>query len=157
MKKISIVLLGVLFLVGCGKTSEKKETVTICTTDQPYAMYESGEQTLISKGDRVNKIKVKALMDLEDKDVLDELEDGFDDLVKDLVNSDGVKFSIERVDDTKVYDMSEIDLTLADMEELGELGLLQMDSEAAKVGLVSLKKSITFIENLGFVCETESN
>lgn len=152
MKKTIVALIVLFALVGC-KSSDKDETVTVCKNDSPYAMYESGEQTFVSKGDRVNVIKVKAVLDLEDKEALDEVEANFDALVADMVASDGVKFSMERIDDTRMYDMSEIQLSVADIEELTELGLLQTE-ETGKIQIVSLKKSIAQIENMGFTCET---
>lgn len=154
MKKIVVLIVTLVALTGCGTNSSSKDRTTVCKNDQPYLMYESGDQTLISKGDRVQAIKTKAILDVKDKDTADEIEENFEELISNLVSSEGVKFSMERIDDTRIYDMSEIDLKLADMEELSDLGLIQMDDEAQKIGYVSLKKSISFLEEMGFVCDS---
>lgn len=154
MKKIMLMFASLLMLAGCGNNTSNNEVETVCKNDQPYSGYESGEQTLISKGDRVQVIKVKAIYDFQDKDALDEMEENFEETVVNLMDLEGVKFSMERIDDTRAYDMSEIDLKTADLKELNELGMIQLDNESQTTGYISLKKSISLIEELGFVCET---
>lgn len=153
MKKIISVLFVALALVGCG-SKPQEEVVTVCTNDQPYAVYQSGEQKYTSKGDKVIKLEIKGVLDAGDKETLDTIMDSIDETLADVNELTGVKASAERIDDTKIYDIAEFDLEKADLQELSSLGMIQVDTEE-KVFFVSLKQSIANIEALGFSCSVE--
>ncbi|QIK68773.1 YehR family protein [Erysipelothrix sp. HDW6C] len=151
MKKLIVTLFAVLVLVGCG-SKEQKEVVTVCSSNEPYAVYESGEQTYTSKGDVITKLNIKAVLDAGDKETLDTIMGSVDKNLEEMNKMTGVKLSVERIDDTKIYDIAEFDLEIADLQELSSTGMIQLDGDE-KVAFVSLKQSIANIESMGFTCK----
>ncbi|QIK68775.1 DUF1307 domain-containing protein [Erysipelothrix sp. HDW6C] len=184
MKKLLMALLAVLLLVGCSSKEkdepkkeevankekenvtkkeepkekevepEKLEDITVCTKDSPYLVYESGEQTFVSEGDVVTMIRIKAILDTGDKATLDAIMEQADVELEKASALKGVTASIERIDDTKIYDIAEMDLEIADLQELSKAGLLQLDTDQ-KVAYISLTQSIANIKTMGFTCKTQ--
>lgn len=125
---------------------------TICKTDSSYSFYDSYEQIFESVGDAVKVITIKGVLSFDDKESLDEMTEMFDESVEEFNKMEGINAKIERIDDTKVNDILEIDLSKANLELLSELGVLYIEEGSASD--YSLSQSITLAKSLGLSCET---
>ena len=151
MKRVLVILMGCILLSGCGSNSQEM-VKTMCRTDSSYSIYDSYEQIFESEGDAVKVITIKGVLSFDDKESLDEMTEMFDESVEEFNTMEGLNAKIERIDDTKVNDILEIDLSKANLELLSELGVLYI--EEGSVSDYSLSQSITLAESLGLSCET---
>lgn len=153
MKKISMMLVMLLMLVGCG-TSQKEKT-TVCLNDTAYLAYDSSEQIFESKGDVVRHMRTKSVLSMEKNfgvnadEFIEIAQPGFDEINK----LEGVHVSIEKIDDSTIYDKMEIDFDTADFKQLAKLGLVQLDENDAT--FISLLRSVSMLEEAGFTCTAE--
>ena len=151
MKRVLVILMGCILLSGCESNSQEM-VKTMCRTDSSYSIYDSYEQIFESVEDAVKVITIKGVLSFDDKESLDEMTEIFDKSVEEFNKMEGINAKIERIDDTKVNDILEIDLSKANLELLSELGVLYI--EEGSVSDYSLSQSITLAKSLGLSCET---
>lgn len=153
MKKILISLVVLLALVGCSSKPSTDLIKTVCTNDSPYLAYESGQQNYTSKGDKVLSMDVKAVLELGDAETLAVVMDTVDEIMADYEGIEGLSVSVEKRSETSLYDIIEVDFEKADLTELAQMNIVDVEVDAA-VKYVSLKKTIATIEAEGFSCAT---
>ena len=151
MRRVLILFMGLIILLGCASKSQEM-VKTMCRTDSSYSIYDSYEQIFESVEDAVKVITIKGVLSFDDKESLDEMTEMFDKSVEEFNKMEGINAKIERIDDTKVNDILEIDLSKANLELLSELGVLYI--EEGSVSDYSPSQSITLAKNLGLSCET---
>lgn len=151
MKRVLVILMGLILLLGCASKSQEM-VKTMCRTDSSYSIYDSYEQIFESVEDAVKVITIKGVLSFDDKESLDEMTEMFDKSVEEFNKMEGINAKIERIDDTKVNDILEIDLSKANLELLSELGVLYIEEGSASD--YSLSQSITLSKSLGLSCET---
>lgn len=151
MKKLLFSLVILLVVVGCSTNTSPDLIKTVCTNDSPYLAYESGQQTYTSNGDKVLSMDVKAVLELGDAETLAVVMDAVDEMMADYEAVEGLNVSVEKRSETSLYDIIEVDFEAADLIELAEMNIVDVNVDAA-VKFVSLKKTITSVEAEGFTC-----
>lgn len=153
MKKLSIILVVLLVLVGCSNKTSNELVKTVCTNDSPYLSYESGQQSYTSKGDKILTMEVKAVLELGDVETVALVMGAVDEVMAEYEAIEGISVAVEKRTETSLYDIIKVDFEVADLSELMELSIVDLDIDT--VGKhVSLKKTIANIEAGGFTCST---
>lgn len=178
MKKLIIVFLCLLFVVGCTSNKpEEKEPVaetptkeeptkeeptkeepkdntkiTICTTDEAFSSYSSAKQEFHSEGDIARKIFFEGTLVAPSKAQLDQALTQIDAGIETLNALDGIKLSYERIDDVTLLDKAEYDLELASISTLKEIGLISLTDSNPNAKLISVAQSVAALEASGFKC-----
>lgn len=155
MKKLMLSLVTVLLLSACSSKGIDEITRTVCTNDFPYLVYESGQQIYTSRGDKVLTMEIRAVLELEDAETMAAVMESVEATLPVFNENKGMHASVEKINDTSLYDILIIDFEEADMSKVADMNILEEDS-GKKITQVSLKQSIENIEEDGFVCRIES-
>lgn len=153
MKKVllSLGFLLVLF-TGCGTAKEKTVDCTLKSTNSVQGYTLNSTYTIYYKGNSVNSVKTKEVVESEDESILDYFEETLRTSYESAQETyGGYKNTVER-DDTKVTSTTEIDYNEMDMKKY-------IDDNTAVKSYVNKDNKFTLsgiksvYESMGAVCE----
>lgn len=100
-------------------------------------------------------MEIRAVLELEDAETMAAVMESVEATLPVFNENKGMHASVEKINDTSLYDILIIDFEEADMSKVADMNILEEDS-GKKITQVSLKQSIENIEEDGFVCRIES-
>ena len=156
VRKLCILALGVLVLVGCSSPQDKggasKETVTICTSTDDSSGYDFMTQTFTAFGDLVSVLEFRGQLDVGSLEYVELISEAMDEVIAQTKDVAGLTVDYEIKDETVVHDYTKIVVAGADFDAIQEAGLLQLTEDAK---IISLKDSIQGLTETGYTCETK--
>ena len=100
-------------------------------------------------------MEIRAVLELEDAETMAAVMESVEATLPVFNENKGMHASVEKINDTSLYDILIIYFEEADMSKVADMNILEADS-GKKITQVSLKQSIENIEEDGFVCRIES-
>ena len=156
IKKLSILIISVLVLVGCSSPQDKggalNDTITICTSTDATTGYQSMKQTFTSVGDLVSVLEFEGQMDVGSLENVELISEAMDEVISQTKDIKGLTVDYEIVNDTVIKDYTKVVVEGGDLDAIQEFGLLQLTEDAK---LISLEQSVKGLTDVGYTCSTK--
>ena len=145
MKKLLAIVLLLGSLVGCSEEKVEEKTI-VCTYSQSGLVTENA---IVYEGDKVVKQTLTNQIDYEMFGLTKEQTEYSTEEYAALYDVNGVEYTYS-IEGTILTETIVIDYKKADLNELSNASLIQMEEDAK---YVSFEKTIESLENSGFICK----
>lgn len=154
MKRVTVISILLLLVVGCASNNNSLRTVTVCKNNYSFSNYSSFTHTIIAQGDEIQKMDAVGILNFDSMEDRDSAFKMYKESESEFNENNGIRVSNEIYEDTSIVQNYEYDLELVRDENL-ITGSINPNKNINRGTYLSRDMMIKQIESTDFTCNTE--
>ncbi|CAM3573853.1 hypothetical protein [Erysipelothrix anatis] len=112
MKRVTVISILLLLVVGCASNNDSLRTVTVCKSNYSFSNYSSFTHTIIAQGDEIQKMDAVGILNFDSMEDRDSAFKMYKESESEFNENNGIRVSNEIYEDTSIVQNYEYDLEL---------------------------------------------